>query len=57
MGGEKWALVDSFDQSRGAKSWRRNDPHPAFSSDGRRIYYNVSDSQFTRLYVAEAAQE
>lgn len=53
MRGGKWALLHSFDQSKGAKSWRRNHPHPAFSADGRRIYYNVSDGPWTRLFVAE----
>ncbi|HOD80941.1 MAG: WD40-like Beta Propeller Repeat protein [Planctomycetes bacterium ADurb.Bin126] len=51
--GGKWTLIHSFDQSRGARSWRRNDPHPAFSADGTRIYFNVSDGPFTRLMVAE----
>jgi hypothetical protein len=55
MRGGKWKLLHSFDQTKGAKSWRRNDPHPAFSADGRRIYYNVSDGPFSRLFVAEAA--
>ncbi|MDB6137324.1 MAG: hypothetical protein JWO94_396 [Verrucomicrobiaceae bacterium] len=53
MRGGKWALVHSFDQSQGAKSWRGNHPHPAFSADGRRIYFNVNDGPFTRLFVAE----
>ena len=53
MNGGKWALLHSFVQSKGAQSWRRNDPHPSFSADGKRIYYNVSDGQFTRLFVAE----
>ncbi len=53
MNGGKWALLHSFVQSKGAQSWRRNDPHPAFSADGKRIYYNVSDGQFSRLFVAE----
>ncbi len=53
MNGGKWKLLHSFDQTKGAKSWRRNDPHPVFSADGRRIYYNVSDGAFTRLMVAE----
>ncbi|MHB8899648.1 MAG: hypothetical protein ACYC6Y_12950 [Thermoguttaceae bacterium] len=57
LGSGNWVLLDSFDQSRGAKSWRRNNPHPVFSADGRRIYYNVSDGPFTRLLVAEAAGE
>ena len=53
--GGRWVMIDRFDQTQGAKSWRRNDPHPAFSADGRRIYYNVSDGPHTRLMVAEAA--
>lgn len=53
MNGGKWVLLDSFATSGGAKSWRRNHPHPAFSADGRRIYYNVSDGPLTRLMVAE----
>jgi hypothetical protein len=53
MNGGKWVMLHSFDQTKGAKSWRRNDPHPVFSADGRRIYYNVSDGEFTRLFVAE----
>lgn len=56
MRGGKWKLLHSFDQTKGAKSWRRNDPHPVFSTDGRRIYYNVSDGEFTRLFVAERAE-
>jgi Tol biopolymer transport system component len=53
MRGGKWVLLHSFAQDRGAKSWRRNDPHPVFSADGKRIYYNTSDGDFTRLMVAE----
>ena len=56
MNGDQWVLLHSFEQNRGAKSWRRNDPHPAFSADGRRIYYNTSDGEFTRLMVAERLQ-
>ncbi len=55
MQGERSALLFSFDQSKGANSWRRNHPHPAFSADGKRIYFNVSDGPFTRLHVAESA--
>ena len=51
--GQRWVILHSFDQSRGAKSWRRSDPHPVFSADGKRLYYNVSDGEFTRLFVAE----
>lgn len=54
--GEKYALLDRFQNGRGANSWRRNHPHPAFSADGKRIYYNVSAGEFTQLMVAEAAK-
>lgn len=53
MRGGKWVLLHSFAQNGGAKSWRRNHPHPIFSADSKRIYYNVSDGPFTRLMVAE----
>jgi dipeptidyl aminopeptidase/acylaminoacyl peptidase len=55
MKGGQYVLIHRFDNSRGARSWRRSDPHPSFSPDGRRIYFNVSDTEWTRLYVAEAA--
>ena len=55
MNGGRWKVLHSFDQTKGANSWRRNDPHPVFSADGRRIYYNVSDGPFSRLFVAERA--
>ena len=48
-------LLHKFDNSRGARSWRVSHPHPVFSADGRRIYFNVSDGEFTRLFVAECA--
>jgi hypothetical protein len=53
MNGGKWVVLHNFEQNRGARSWRRNDPHPAFSADSKRIYYNTSDGPFTRLMVAE----
>lgn len=53
MNGGKWVLLQSFAQNGGAKSWRRNHPHPIFSADGKRIYYNVNEGPFTRLMVAE----
>ncbi|MGC3970139.1 MAG: hypothetical protein QM775_23270 [Pirellulales bacterium] len=46
-------LIDRFRNNRGAASWRRNHPHPVFSADGKRIYYNVSKDQYTTLMVAE----
>ncbi|HLF23878.1 MAG TPA: hypothetical protein VI565_08135, partial [Burkholderiales bacterium] len=54
--GGDWVLLHSFDQSQGARSWRRNHPHPVFSRDNRRIYYNVNDGEFTRLFVAEVGE-
>lgn len=54
-GGEH-VLIHRFDNSRGAASWRRSHPHPVFSPDGRRIYFNVSDGQWTRLFVAERSE-
>ena len=48
-------VLHHFDNSHGAKSWRVSHPHPVFSADGRRIYFNVSDGEFTRLFVAERA--
>lgn len=47
-------LLHRFPNTRGARSWRRNDPHPVFSPDGRRIYFNVNETNWTQLYVAEA---
>ena len=52
-GGRAFAIVDRFINTGGATSWRRPDPHPVFSPDGRRIYYNVSTGPQTRLQVAE----
>lgn len=46
-------FIDRFENGEGATSWRRSHPHPVFSHDGRRIYYNVSAGPWTRLYVAE----
>ena len=52
---QEWTLIDRFDESRGATSWRRCHPHPVFSPDGRRIYYTASDTEWSRLRVAEGA--
>jgi hypothetical protein len=52
--GHRFAIVHRFDNSKGARSWRVNHPHPVFSSDGRRIYFNVNSGDWTRLHVAEA---
>jgi Tol biopolymer transport system component len=45
--------IEQFDNSRGAASWRKSHPHPIFSADGRRLYFNVSEGPWTQLYVAE----
>jgi hypothetical protein len=50
-----WTLIDRFDESRGAASWRRCHPHPVFSPDGQRLYYTTSDTEWSRLRVAEGA--
>jgi hypothetical protein len=52
--GKNHIILHRFDNSHGAKSWRRSHPHPVFSADGRRIYFNVSSGDWTQLYVAEA---
>jgi hypothetical protein len=51
--GTNHVIIHRFDNSRGASSWRRSHPHPVFSRDGRRIYFNVSSGPWTQLYVAE----
>ena len=52
-----WHLLREFDDSKGATSWRKNHPHPVFTSDGKRIYFNVNSEKWTRLYVAERRAE
>ena len=52
--GHHYAIVHRFDNTHGARSWRKSDPHPVFSADGRRIYFNVSSGDWTQLHVAEA---
>ena len=46
-------IIHKFDNSHGAASWRVSHPHPVFSADGRRIYFNVSSGKWTQLHVAE----
>ena len=50
-------VLHHFGNSQGAKSWRVSHPHPVFSADGKRIYFNVSDGEFTRLHVAECTAQ
>lgn len=52
-GAGNYQILHRFQNNRGAKSWRVNHPHPVFSADGRRIYYNVNEGEWTRLHVAE----
>lgn len=54
---DRFTVVDQFNNTHGAKSWRPSHPHPVFSADGRRIYYNVSAGKWTRLFVAECNEE
>jgi Tol biopolymer transport system component len=51
--GDEQARVDLFKSTAGAKSWRKSHPHPVFSPDGRRLYYNVNEGPWTELRVAE----
>lgn len=51
--GMNHVLIHQFNNAGGAQSWRRSHPHPVFSPDGRRIYFNVSSGPWTQLYVAE----
>ncbi|HEX8914557.1 MAG TPA: hypothetical protein VF796_19565 [Humisphaera sp.] len=51
-----FAVVHAAENGRGAKSWRPSHPHPVFSPDGRRLYFNVSADGRTRLWVAEAGE-
>ncbi len=53
--GGRHELVHTFDNSKGAASWRVSHPHPAFSADGRRVYFNVNATRWTQLHVAERA--
>lgn len=52
--GGGYVVLHQFDNSKGARSWRKSHPHPHFSPDGRRIYYNVNSGPWTELYVAES---
>jgi len=51
--GGGYVQIHRFDNSQGARSWRVAHPHPVFSPDGRRIYFNVSATRWTQLFVAE----
>ena len=51
--GTNFTIIHKFDNNRGARSWRGSHPHPIFSRDGKRIYYNVNRGPWTQLHVAE----
>jgi Tol biopolymer transport system component len=51
--GKHHVLLHRFQNNRGAKSWRVSHPHPVFSADGKRVYFNVSAGDWTQLHVAE----
>jgi Tol biopolymer transport system component len=51
--GNDHVIIHRFENGQGARSWRKSHPHPVFSPDGRRIYYNVSSGPWTKLHVAE----
>jgi hypothetical protein len=51
---KEFTIIHRFpfrDKGLGAQSWRLPDPHPVFSADGKRIYFNVNDGPWTRLWV------
>lgn len=50
---QEYVIVHRFLNDRGARSWRKNHPHPVFSSDGCRIYFNVNEGDWTQLFVAQ----
>lgn len=50
---EEQVRVNLFKRTAGARSWRKSHPHPVFSPDGERIYYNVNEGPWTELRVAE----
>jgi Tol biopolymer transport system component len=50
---DEFATIYRFDNSDGARSWRKPHPHPAFTPDSRRIYFNASSAGWTRLMVIE----
>jgi Tol biopolymer transport system component len=54
IAGQSHTVVARFENSGGATSWRPPHPHPVFSPDGQRIYFNQNSGAWTRLMVAEA---
>ena len=54
--GQDYTIVHTFDLNGGAQSWRRNHPHPVFSPDGKRLYFNAAVGEWSRLMVAERTE-
>ncbi|MCM8541974.1 MAG: hypothetical protein NE328_17020, partial [Lentisphaeraceae bacterium] len=48
-----YLILHKFQNTKGAKSWRKSHPHPIFNALGNRIYFNVSSDDYSRLYVLE----
>lgn len=48
-----YEYIARFVHSGGAQSWRTVHPHPVFSADSKRIYFNASSGGWSRLHVAE----
>ncbi len=53
--GDRYEIIQKFIGNQGARSWRVNHPHPVFSADSRRIYFNINAGEFTQLHVAALA--
>ena len=53
--GAGYKILHRFAGNGGAKSWRVSHPHPVFSADSQRIYYNVNAGEYTQLHIAELA--
>lgn len=49
-------IVHQFKHEGGAQSWRPSHPHPVFSPDSQRIYFNSLDGPFTQLHVLERTE-
>jgi Tol biopolymer transport system component len=51
---ENWQRIHTDPSPRhGTSSWRPVHPHPVFSNDGKRIYFNANFGDWTQLCVAE----
>jgi Tol biopolymer transport system component len=51
--GTHLTVINRSPSGGGAKSWRVSHPHPIFSADGRRIYFNANNGPWTQLCIAE----